>query len=98
MSTLNRTNMDNKVYIVIELYTFEFATDYRVSVYHNKEKAAGHFHDRVNREKTDSWIKNIPEDKLVESYSEERLEYDAYEDGNAAEYETTIVVEEKEVW
>jgi len=89
-----------KVYVLIELYTFEFATDYRVSVYADRDKAAEAFHDKVKREKEDSWIATTPEDELVVNYSNEngKLEYDAYQDGNAAEYETTIVVLEKEVW
>lgn len=89
-----------KVFVLVELYTFQFATDYRISIYSDRDKAAGAFNDRVKREKEDSWITTTPKDSLVESYSNEngKLEYDAYRDGEAAEYETTIVVLEKEVW
>lgn len=86
------------VYVLVELYTFEFATDYRVSIYADRDKAVGAFNDRVKREKEDSWIATTPDDMLIEDYDNDKLEYDAYQDGNAAEYETTIVVLEKEVW
>lgn len=90
----------NKVFVVVELYTFEFATDYRISIYSDKDKAIGDFQNKVNREKKDSWITTTPEDKLIETYTNEngKLEYNAYRDGEAAEYETTILVMEKEVW
>ena len=88
----------NIVYVLVELYTFEFATDYRVSLYSNRDKAAEAFYYKVKREKEDSWIASTPEGVLIENYDEDRLEYDAYEDGNAAEFETTIVVLEKEVF
>lgn len=90
----------NKVFVVVEIYTFEFATDYRISIYSDKDKAIGDFQNKVKREKTDSWITTTPEDKLIETYSNEngKLEYNAYRDGEAAEYETTILVMEKEVW
>lgn len=90
----------NKVFVVVEIYTFEFATDYRISIYSDKDKAIGDFQNKVNREKKDSWITTTPEDKLIETYTNEngKLEYNAYRDGEAAEYETTIVVLEKEVW
>lgn len=88
----------NKVFVLVELYTFDFAVDYRISVYADRDKATEAFHDKVKEEKEDSWIATTPEDMLIEDYDEDRLKYDAYEDGNAAEYETTIVVLEKEVW
>lgn len=90
----------NKVFVVVELYTFEFATDYRISIYSDKDKAIGDFQNKVNREKKDSWITTTPKDKLIETYTNEngKLEYNAYRDGEAAEYETTILVMEKEVW
>lgn len=90
----------NKVFVVVELYTFEFATDYRISIYSDKDKAIGDFQNKVAREKKDSWITTTPEDKLIETYTNEngKLEYNAYRDGEATEYETTILVMEKEVW
>ena len=87
----------NKVFVLVELYTFEFATEYKVTVYADREKAKVYFNHIVRREKEDSWINSISEDKLCEYYDEERLSYDAYEDGNAAEYNTTICVIEKEI-
>lgn len=90
----------NKVFVVVELYTFEFATDYRISIYSDKDKAIGDFQNKVVREKKDSWITTTPKDNLIETYTNEngKLEYNAYRDGEAAEYETTIIVLEKEVW
>lgn len=83
-----------KVFVVIELYTFEYATDYKVSVYGDSEKAYSHFKSVVEREKKDSWI--ATESNVV--VNEDLLSYDAYVDGYAAEFETTIKVEEKEIW
>lgn len=90
----------NKVFVVVEIYTFESATDYKISVYSDRDKAAGDFQNKVEREKKDSWIATTPKDKLIETYSNEngKLEYNAYRDGRASEYETTIIVLEKEVW
>ena len=87
-----------KVYIVLEVYTFECATDTRVSAYEDKEKAYDAFRSRVAREKKDSWIGEFDEEDLCETYDELNGEYDCYVDGRASEFETTICVEETEVW
>lgn len=87
-----------KIYIVLEVYTFESATDTRVSAYEDKEKAYSAFRSKVEREKKDSWIGEFDEEKLYETYDEQNGEYDCYVDGRASEFETTICVEETEVW
>lgn len=83
-----------KVYIVLEQYTFESVTDTRVSVYGTEEKALGAFEQRVEREKKDSWINELS-DIIEES---DKKTYNAYVDGRASEYETFIAVQEKEIW
>lgn len=83
-----------KVFIVIEQYTFEFAHDTRVSAYKDKEKAKGAFNMIVKRERTDTWI--ATESDVV--INEDEDSFNAYVDGNAGEYETYIAVQEKEIW
>ena len=84
----------NKVYIVLEQYTFESVTDTRVSVYGTEENALGAFEQRVEREKKDSWINELS--GIIEESDEKT--YNAYVDGRASEYETFIAVQEKEIW
>ena len=86
-----------KIYIVLEVYTFECATDTRVSAYEDKEKAYSAFRSKVEREKKDSWIGEFDEEELCETYDEQNGEYDCYVDDRANEFETTICVEETEV-
>ena len=86
-----------KIYIVLEVYTFEFATDTRVSAYEDKEKAYSAFRSKVERVKKDSWIGEFDEEELCETYDEQNGEYDCYVDDRANEFETTICVEETEV-
>jgi len=86
-----------KIYIVLEVYTFNYDTDTRVSAYEDKEKAYDAFRSKVEREKKDSWIKNFDEEDLYETYDEQNGEYDCYVDGRASEFETNICVEETEV-
>ena len=39
----------NKVFVVVEIYTFEFATDYRISIYSDKE-SSGNNADKTGRD------------------------------------------------
>lgn len=83
-----------KVFIVVEQYTFEFGNNTKVSVYKDKEKALGAMKFIVNRERTDTWI--ATESDVV--INEDENTFNAYVDGNAGEYETYIAVQEKEIW
>lgn len=87
----------DKVYVVVELYTFESATDYRITTYAEKNRAYADFRNKVKRELTDSWIKSRRKDELVMEYNTEKMEFDCYIDGMASEFETTICVLEKEI-
>jgi len=87
-----------KIYIVLEVYTFNYATDTRVSAYENKEKAYDAFRSKVEREKKDSWIGEFDEEELCETYNEQNGEYDCYVVDRERVFETTICVEETEVW
>ena len=83
-----------KVFIVVEQYTFEYAHDTRVSVYKDKAKALDAMKFIVNRERTDTWI--ATESDVVINEDEES--FNAYVDGYAGNYETYIAVQEKEIW
>ena len=84
-----------KVYIVLELYVYDYNTDYYTKVFANKEKAFEYFKSKVEEEKENTWIAD--EEDVIEDYDEERLTYNAYKDGYAAEMETTITIKEEEV-
>ena len=81
------------VYIVIEHYVYQDCFEIIVNVYDNKELAKSAFKEVVEREKEYSWIKN---EYVTEEESEES--YNAYMNGRACEYETTIVIQEKIIW
>ena len=83
----------NKVYILIEQYTFEKSIDTRVTVYADKDKAIESMKAIVEREKTDTWIAT---EKNVVIRNEEMF-FDAYVDGYATDFETLIMVQEKEI-
>lgn len=82
------------VYIVIEHYVYESVSEIIVNVYDNKELAKSAFKEVVEREKERSWINQ--REYITEEESEEY--YNAYMDGRACEYETTIVIQEKLIW
>ena len=85
-----------KIYLVIEHYTFEGQfDDIKVTPYKSKESAIKHFQNQVHREKVDSWI--ATEKNVVEEFNDEF--YGAYTDGYAMEYSysTSIYIEESEV-
>ena len=84
----------NKIYLVIQKYTYEYNTNVFVDVYDTKEKAQSALEYIADRETLKSWIcrKN---DVQVER--NENL-FDAWVDGNASEFQTTISVQEKEIW
>lgn len=83
----------NKVYILIEQYTFEMSIDTRTTVYANRDKAIEAMKAIVEREKADTWIATK---KNVVIRDEETF-FDAYVDGYAIDYETLIMVQEKEI-
>ena len=85
-----------KVYLVVEQYTFECVTETKVSVYSTKEKALADLTYKVEREKADSWINELKH--VNEEWNDDMTSYNAWLDGRAAEYETVISVQEKEVW
>ena len=82
------------VYVVIEHYVYESASEIIVNVYANKELAKSAFKEVVEREKERSWINQ--REYITEEESEEY--YKAYMDGRACEYETTIEIQEKLIW
>jgi hypothetical protein len=86
------------VYIVIENYTFDYFHDTRVSVYKDKEDAMKAFNMIVNREKKDSWIATKSNVVINDEDNIEDNAFNAYVEDNAEEFETYIVVQEKEVW
>lgn len=84
-----------KVYAVKEQYTFESVTESRVTLYDSKEKALAKFKAVVEEEKKNSWINELS-DVIIETDTEG--DFFAYVDGRGCEYQTDIVVEEKEVY
>lgn len=85
-----------KVYLVVEQYTFECVTETKVSVYADKDSALADLTYKVEREKADSWINELKH--VNEEWNDDMTSYNAWLDGRAAEYETVISVQEKEVW
>lgn len=83
------------VYIVIEHYVYKSASEIIVNVYDNKVLAKSAFKVVVEREKERSWINKLRE-YVIEDDTEEY--YNAYMDGRACEYETTIEIQEKLIW
>jgi len=83
-----------KIYLVVEHYVFEGQIDdIKTTAYKSKESAVSHFNNQVHREKVDSWIatkKNVIEN-IADNY------YEAFVNGYAMEYCTTIYVKELEI-
>jgi hypothetical protein len=83
-----------KVFVVIENYTFEKKHDTKVSVYKDKKRALGAFKFIVERERKDTWVAT----KRKVSIEENEGYFHAFVEGQASAFETYVKVEEKEVW
>lgn len=79
-----------KVYILVENYTYDFDKELNINVYDSKKKAAEQFEAAVERERRDTWIATKP--NVKQHYNKSALSYNAYVDGCAAEFETEIYV------
>ena len=93
---MEKEKNNQKVYIVVEKYTFESVTETEVNIYDTKEKALADLSYKVEREKADSWINELKH--VNEEWNDDMTSYNAWLDGRASEYETVISVQEKEVW
>ena len=89
-----------KVYLVVEHYLFEGQlNEIKTTHYKTKESAIKHFQNQVKREKEDSWIatkRNVIEE-LTEKPDKNYYYYEAYIDGYACEFSTTIYIKESDV-
>lgn len=85
-----------KVFVITETYVFEDGIYVKTSCYSTMEKAKDAFKFIVNREKKDTWINTWDKDEL--NVEECETYYNVFVDGRALEYETTIKIEEKEIW
>lgn len=83
--------MEN-VYAVIERYNYDFANTLFIKLFAKKSDAEKDFKAKVKRERKNSWISR--KNNVVEDFSKENLYYDAYVDGCASEYETSIYIKE----
>ena len=90
-----------KIYLVVEHYIFEGVVDeIKQTAYKSKESAIKHFHNQVHREETDSWVGEMEDviTHLTEIDNDDYMSYywEAYEDGYAMEYSSTIYIKEIE--
>ena len=85
-----------KVYLLIALYTFESATETEVEVFGTREKALARFREVLTNEKQDSWLNEL-DGVHIDTEDYERGKFDAWVDGRASEFMTTIYIKEEEV-
>lgn len=86
----------NKVYVLIEAYTYDFENDIRTSVFLSEDDAYKALEEIKERELEESWISRFNDEDLEigeDSYDS----FDIYLEGRASEFETHLWVAEKEV-
>lgn len=86
----------DKVYILIEDYTYDYETEQRVSVFADKQEAYNKLAEIKEMEIQQSWISRY-DDEDLEVGSDDYDYFDIYLDGYASQYETSLRVVEKEI-
>lgn len=86
----------DKVYLLVEVYTYDFEQDINTSVFLDKEDACKALADKRDAELANGLYTRFDK-KDLEVISNTDTHFDVYLDGRASEYETNIWIDVKEI-